>query len=311
MICLLMVPVAMSMILEKFTGKNLIATVFGDPADAEYRQGSYRAKGPFVHAILAGTIGAACLPMAIYLWRKERKIALAGLASAGGVVFASGSSGPVMTALTIIAAIAFWTQRKYLGAVIWSGLILIFGLSLAMKDPVWYLMARIDITGGSTGYYRAALIQSCIDHFSEWWFAGTDYTRHWMASGIPANQNHADIVNYFIAMAVMGGMLLLLLFVWVLIVSFAYVGKALRRTRHAPLQDQFLIWILGATLFGHVTTFLSISYYAQATVFLYFLLGSIGSLETMWPTCSAVSSRVRRRPILARQLVPHLPYPLG
>jgi hypothetical protein len=110
---------------------------------------------------------------------------------------------------------------------------------------------------------------------------------------------------------VMGGMPLLLLFVWVLIVSFTYIGKALRRTRHAAQRDQFLVWVLGATLFGHVTTFFSISYYAQATLFLYFLLASIGSVETMWRVHSVVSSSVRRRPMLASQLSPHLTNPIS
>ena len=53
-----------------------------------------------------------------------------------------------------------------------------------MEDPIYFLMARIDISGGSQGYFRAQLIRSLIDHLSEWWLAGKDYTRHWMASGI-------------------------------------------------------------------------------------------------------------------------------
>lgn len=300
-ICVLMVPVAMGMIVEKFTGKNCFASAFGDAWDAEFRQGSYRARGPFVHAILAGTIGAACLPMAIYLWRKERTIALAGIVATGGIVFASGSSGPIMTMLTILAGIVLWKQRRYMRAVYWLTLLLIFALSLAMNDPVYYLLARIDITGGSTGYHRAALIQAAIDHFSEWWFAGTDHTRHWMASGIPANENHTDITNHYLAMGVLGGMPLLLLFVWVLVAAITAVSKALRR---APRHEQFMIWILGSTLFGHATTFLSISYYAQAIFFLYFLLGSIGSIDAMWTTSRIGSPGVRRRSTQARQVVP-------
>ena len=66
-------------------------------------------------------------------------------------------------------------------------------------------------------YHRAALIESAIKHLDEWWLAGTDYTRHWMPSGIPANENHTDLTNHYIAMGVMGGLLLLLLFIWLLL----------------------------------------------------------------------------------------------
>ncbi len=64
-------------------------------------------------------------------------------------------------------------------------------------------MARIDIIGGSQGYYRAQLIRSSLEHLSEWWATGTDYTRHWMSSGIYANNRHTDITNHFLAMGVM------------------------------------------------------------------------------------------------------------
>ena len=128
---------------------NLFALSFGDFARPEFRNGSFRARGPFVHPILAGTIAASCLPMALCLWRDNRKLALAGLAAAAAIVFSSGSSGPVMTTLAILLAVALWTQRQYLRAIRWFTLILILALALAMKAPVYYLIARIDITGGS------------------------------------------------------------------------------------------------------------------------------------------------------------------
>jgi hypothetical protein len=158
---------------------------------------------------------------------------------------------------------------------------LIVVLNQIMTDPVYYLLARIDITGGSTGWHRAALIQSAIAHLQEWWLAGTDVTRHWMPTGIYANETQTDITNHYIAMGVMGGLLLMAAFIWVLVEAFICVGKALRLNTHAPRSQQFMIWVLGCILLGHAVTFFSISYFGQEVVFLYLLFGSIGSLHVV------------------------------
>jgi hypothetical protein len=280
MVCVLIVPVAAAMLFEKLNGTNIFDQLGGSPWSAEFRNGHYRARGPFTHAILAGTIGAACLPMALYLWQKQRKIACAGLAAAGTIIFASGSSGPILSAMSVLAAMSLWVIRGQVKAIRWLGIFVLFLLNFIMNDPVYFLVARIDITGGSTGFYRAQLIKSTIEHFNEWWFAGTDYTRHWMLSGIPANPNSCDITNHYIAMGVMGGLPLMLLFMWVFYAAFAGVGRLLRLNESEPVERPFLMWTLGATLFGHATTFFSISYFDQAIIFLYLSLANIGSLLT-------------------------------
>jgi hypothetical protein len=290
-ICVLLAPIAMGMIAEKLTGRNYFALSFGDMAPPEFRNGGYRARGPFYHAILAGTVGAASLPMALCLWRENRRLALVGLGAASGIVYASGSSGPIMTALTVIFAVALWTQRQYLRAIRWSALVLILALAVAMNAPVYYLIARIDITGGSTGYHRAALIESAVIHLDEWWLAGTDYTRHWMPAGIPGNAAHTDLTNQYLVMGVMGGLPLMLLYIWILFEAFSVVGREVRSSlASGSASDGFLIWTLGAILFGHVTTFLSISYFGQSFVILYLLLAVIGSLQAMWPVYDASST---------------------
>jgi hypothetical protein len=155
---------------------------------------------------------------------------------------------------------------------------LVVVLNFIMKDPVYYLLARIDITGGSTGWHRAALIESAIKHSGDWWLGGTDYTRDWMPTGVTWSGNHTDITNHYIQMGVTGGMPLMLLFIGVLLVGFSTVGKALRLSRKAPVEHRFLLWTLGSILFGHVTTFFSVTYFDQSVVFLYFLLATISSL---------------------------------
>ena len=290
-LCALVVPIAIGMIAENFTRRNYFALAFGDIAGPEFRDGSVRARGPFHHAILAGTIGAAFLPIALYLWRENRRLAFAGLGGAIGIVYASGSSGPIMTTLFMLFGVALWTQRQYFRAVRWLIVVGILALAVVMNAPVYYLIARIDITGGSSGYHRAALIESAMNHLDEWWLAGTDRTRHWMPAGIAANPAHTDLTNQYLVMGVMGGLLLLFFYAWVLFEAFSVVGRELRSSvDRGSMNDAFLIWTLGATLFGHTMTFLSISYFGQAFVVLYLLLAVIGSLHAMGPTCDPSSA---------------------
>jgi hypothetical protein len=280
-VIVLLVPLMAEMLWEKQTGRNLFGSLVGGIDEySEIRNGKVRAQGPFAHSILAGTVGAVCLPLALLYWRESRKMALAGLAGSSAIVLSSASSGPLMTLMAVLGALATWTVRDKLRSI--RGVIVfgIVALGLAMNDPVYYLIARIDLTGGSTGYYRAALIDAAIRHLSEWWSVGTDYTRHWLETGA-VNPNHVDLVNHYIAMGVMGGLPLMLLFMGILYVAFTAVGRAL--SPEVSVEQQFLAWTLGSILFGHATTFISVSYYDQTIVFLYLLLAGIGSVQQWQP----------------------------
>jgi hypothetical protein len=211
----------------------------------------------------------------LYIWRINRWISLLGAAAASVVVFASGASGPVMMVLATLFALALWKAQKWVRVFVWLGLAAIGVLQIVMNDPVYFLMARIDITGGSTGWYRAALIQSAIYHLDEWWFAGTDYTRHWMPTGVYANQANTDITNHILQMGVWGGFPLVILLIATLVAAFSIISTALRLNKNAPREQKFLIWTLGAILFGHVANFFSISYYDQSIVYYYLLLAGI------------------------------------
>jgi len=288
MVGILLVPLAVLMVVEKLRGQNPFGYIgFGQPIP-ELRKGYFRAQGAFGHSILAGNVGAVCLPMGIALWNQRYKLAPLLTAAAFAIVLASGSSGPVMTAFTVLLGLAFWKIKGHLRVVRWLGLAALFGLNCIMNDPVYFLIARIDIAGGSTGYFRSQLIRSTIEHFTEWWLAGTDYTRHWMATGIPANADHTDMTNYYIQMGVWGGVALVLLFVAMLWAGFSRVGKVLRFNSNLSHEQQFLVWTLGCILFGHATTFVSISYFDQTIVYLCLAVACIGSIGVLEQVESAV-----------------------
>lgn len=288
-------PLALLMLYEKYAQHNPFA-IMGGSGLANIREGHVRAYGPFAHSILAGTVGAACFPMALYVWRQNRFVALLGLAATLGIVYASTSSGPIMMVGFALAALWLWNVRSRLRLVRWGSVAMICGLQIVMQDPVYFLMARVDITGGSQGWYRAQLIRSSLQHINEWWLAGTDYTRHWMPSGIPANANNTDITNHLLAMGVLGGLPLLILFVAVLASAFRAVGRAVRA--HEGQRDtQFLSWTLGAILFAHVMNFWAISLFDQSVVFLYLIFAAIAAAL---PPQSAPAIARERRPMVGR-----------
>lgn len=273
----LLLPLALFLLFEKMTGWNLYAAVGAEIQQAWVRQGRVRASGPFGISILAGTVGGVCCPLMLLL-RQRPRLALAGAAACVLIVFSSASSGPYMSLMAGLAGVALWRWRRYMGQIRMCVILGIIALALVMKAPVWYLVARIDIAGGSTSWHRAELINQAVGHLGEWWLVGTDYTRHWMPYGIQWSKDHVDITNHYVHIGVRGGLLLVLIFVGILFKSFQLLGRSMRSMRATRATDEFVLWCVGAALFSHCIGFLGVPYFDQSYVFLFFLIGSIPAL---------------------------------
>jgi hypothetical protein len=271
-------PLAMEMLFEKLTVHNYFS-VLGGGETPIIREGKVRANGPFGHPILAGTAGAVCLPMMIGLWRLNRTTSVIGILGCFAIIFSSASSGPILSAVAGLFALYMWRYRHLVS--LFQRLIIpgYIALDLYMKDPAYYIIARIDLAGGSTSWYRCRLIESAIEHISEWWLVGTDYTRHWMWVVVSWSSDHTDITSHYIQMGVLGGLPLLVLFIIVLAMGFKGVTKALEYEYENP-KFRFLLWAFGASLFAHTATFVSVSYFDQSFVFLYLTLAVISSAGT-------------------------------
>jgi hypothetical protein len=228
------------------------------------------------------------------LWKQNRKAAVAGLAACLSMAFASASSGPVLSALAGIGALLMWPYRQRMKIVRWVGVLGYIALDLVMKAPAYYLIARIDVASGSTGWHRARLIEASIEHISEWWVGGTDYTLHWMPTGVSWNPDHTDITNHYLHLGVIGGLPLTLLFIAILAKGFSFVGQTLRQSDDLPVESRFFLWAIGASLFAQAATCISVAYFDQSFIFLYLILAAIGSLA---PIPSAAEVRKGRRPL--------------
>jgi hypothetical protein len=275
---ILLIPVAAEMVYETIAFHNLFSIFGGVPEIPQVREGRIRSFGPFTHPILAGTVGAACLPLMVGLWNKNFKMALAGIAACLVMIVASGSSGPVMSLIAAIGALFMWRYRMHMRLFRWLTVFAYILLDVIMIAPAYYVIWRFDVAGGSTGYHRAALIESAFKHLDEWWLAGTDFTRHWMPTGVSWSPDHTDITNHYLALGVLGGLPLMLIFIAVLAKGFSFVGQKVKDAVNEPFGDRFMMWAVGAALFAHTVTCISVSYFDQSFLFLYLTLAMTGAL---------------------------------
>jgi hypothetical protein len=271
-LAILIVPLAIAMLAEKLTGRNVFAVFGGVMEFTRIRDGSLRCQGPFAHPILAGSFGATLLPLFVGLWFQGKKNHLiAGLAviSAVSITVTSASSGPFLAAIAGMVGLLAWQRRQWLRTIRWGTLLGLIALQLKMKAPVWFLIARADVFGGSTGWHRAALIDAAVRHFGDWWLVGVKDTGYW------SGDTHllADVTNEYVWQGVQGGLLTLLLFVLMIVFCFRGVGRTTRLMRGRwPHPDLLCTWSLGAAMFAHVFNYLSITYFDQNFVNWYLLL---------------------------------------
>jgi hypothetical protein len=274
----LIVPLAIFMLLEKSTGRNLFAVFGGVSEITAVRDGVLRCQGPFSHPILAGTFGATVLPPFACLWLEGRVgkfMAIGGVISSLVITITSGSSGPVLALVAAVLALALWRVRTYMYLLRRGLVICLSFLQIVMKAPVWFLLARVDVFSGSTGFHRAMLIDSAFHNLGDWWFVGTRSTASWADQ----DQGLFDVTNQYLQVGAEGGIFSMLLFIWIIVCAFKFVGLTWRTMAEIgePVANQIFVWGLGAALFAHVVSYISVSYFDQNFVNWYLLLAMIAT----------------------------------
>ena len=272
------IPLAGFMITENLTGHNLFAVFGGVPESTSIRLDTLRVQGPFSHPILAGTFGATLLPLFVGLWKLEkgnRKVSMLAIVSCVAITLTSASSGPLLAFFCGLLAMAAWPLRNHFNKLRWGLLIALVGLELVMKSHIWFLMARVNVFSGSTGFHRAYLIDRAIANLDDWWLIGTKSTAAWADQ----DAHLFDVTNQYIAYGADGGLITMLLFILVIVHCFRAVGLTVRGLEPESPNLQICIWALGAALFCHTVTFLSVSYFDQNFVNWYLLLAMISTVS--------------------------------
>lgn len=275
---LISIPVTLAFLLEKSTGVNSFSVFGGVPPITKIREGRLRCQGAFAHPILAGCFWATLVPLIAVRWKQpgsSRLITLAGIVNCVTIVVLSSSSTPVFALGLAVLALAGYRVRHRMRQLRWSLLFTLIGLHIVMKAPVWHLISRVDIVGGSTGFHRYHLIDRAIANFREWALFGTKSTAHW---GYGLN----DVTNQYVLEGVRGGVVTLILFIVTITLAFQLSGRLWRVMASGPAGPRsprvLSAWAIGAALFVQVVVFIAVSYFGQIILIWHLNLALIASL---------------------------------
>ena len=260
---------------EWATGKNPFM-VLGRVTTA-VREGNYRCQAAFPHSIMLGLFWATLIPLFYGFVRQYglRTLFCIAIGASVFIIAATMSSTPLVALIVVIIVILCYKWRQFTGYVAGGLLVLLVALHLAMQAPVWHLISRISLIGGSTGWHRFNLIDKAILHFGEWALLGCQSTAHW-------GWGLTDLTNQYVLEGVRGGLVTLVLF---LVMIFC----GLKILLHYSLcldepKKRLLAWSLFAMMIGHCISFLGVSYFGQIDLLWYLTLAMIGFVaETKLP----------------------------
>jgi hypothetical protein len=282
------------MLVEQLTAHNPYGYVWAGASEGARtvmeRDGHLRAMGCFAHPLLAGTFGGISLPLFFALWhkvKKHRRLAVMGMMASTVIVLAANSSTPMLAYVGGLFALSLWPFRKKLRLFRWGLVITLVTLHLVMKAPVWALIARIDLTGSSSGYHRYQLVDQFIRRFGDWWLLGTKGNASW-------GWDMWDLANQYVAVGETTGLLPFIFFMAIIVYGFKYLGRA-RRQVSGDRREEHFVWAVGAALFANVVAFFGISYFDQTMVAWYLLLAIIGGVAA-----SAASVRTKTEKLAVR-----------
>jgi len=249
------------------------------------RNGHIRS-GATLGCLYAGAFSGVLIPLFIWLWKEPKcRIAAAfGLFGATAMVFTSFSSTSQLALLGSVVGLGLWPLRKKMRLIRWAIITVLVGLDMVMKAPVWALIARVDLTGSSSGYQRYQLVDMTIRHFNMWWLIGTPDYVNW-------GWDSWDLCNQFAAVALTGGLLTLIFYIGIFQRGFAAVGNARKRVEGDKRQEWFL-WCFGAALFATVVAHFGINYMAQLIMGLFPLIACISVLTSEMKQSTAPVAQV-------------------
>jgi hypothetical protein len=276
--------IAVGMLAEHFSGVNPFS-ILGASSGLDVLGDRIRSRGPFAHPIIAGSCAAGLFPLFAGLWwqGRARYFAALGAISVAVMTVTSTSSTAAVSFGAGLAALLLWPLRKHLKLFRQAAVIILIILHFSMKAPVWALIARVDLMGGSSSYHRFELVNQTILHFWDWCLLGQKTTYQW-------GFNLWDTANTYVETAVTGGLSTLVLFFAIIAFCFQRLGIARKATPNSAHAKS--LWALGAALFANAIGFIGITYYDQAAVCWYSLIALISGAVTL--AIPAVVTRQKR-----------------
>jgi hypothetical protein len=268
-LAVLSVILAAGMVIEQLKLTNYFALLAGVAKSPEIREGKTRSQGVFQHSIPAGTVAATWIPLFILLWRngKAKLLGGLGLLCATIMTVTSQSSTPLLAYAAGFLGIGFWFLKEKMRIVRWAIVLSLAGLAMVMKAPVWFIIAHIDLTGGSSGYHRAELVDQFIRHFWDWWLIGVKDTSQW-------GYDLWDVQNQYVAIGETGGVIAFCFFIALVTRCYVRLGNA-RKKIAGDKNQEWLIWFLACALFSNTLAFIGVNYFDQSRMSWFLIIAAI------------------------------------
>jgi O-antigen ligase len=161
---------------------------------------------------------------------------------------------------------------------------------------------------GSSGYHRALLVDQFVRHFWDWWLVGTHDNGNW-------GWDMWDIANQYVNEGERGGLVALVCFFALIVLSFRNLAKA-RTASAGDRNKQWFLWLLGASLFANCVAFFGVDYFDQTRFAWYTLLvmmvaATAPLLQVPVTSDSQLTATMANAPVWAKpRLGPERPAPL-
>jgi O-antigen ligase len=274
------IPYAITAVYQSVTGNNPFGFMESYNAFSlnhaaytpQLRTGFYRANLTFGVSIMLGLYYAVIFGwsagLASYVG-KNQPLFYAGMATLILGLAASMSSGPLTALVVLIPVLVLFRYRKYWKvfiAFVIGGIVII---EIASNTRWYEAMSRLTFSE-ETAYYRIMLIRKAL---------GGGMAGHWLAGfGLfdPGwgpdifGKAHTDLVNQYLEILVMYGLLGFLPFVAVLFACFKVLRESFLKA--GSEADRWLIWSLMSTLVAMMAAFMSVSLFAQTRTVFFMLL---------------------------------------
>lgn len=256
---------------EWTTGQNPFS-ILGRVGTVVRYTGLVRCQASFPHSILLGLFWATVLPLFVGLAMtgKKRIFYMAAASASILIVFSTASSTSLLSFVLIVSLLPLFRFRRYGRQIVYVLCGSTVVLHLVMKAPVWHLISRVSLFGGSTGWHRFNLIDKAIKHFDEWALLGVQSTAHW-------GWGLKDVTNQYIAEGVTGGVVTLALFVYLLVMAVRISGSY--SLQPVLKQKQLLAWCVCVSILGHCVAFVGVTYFGQIKMLWYMMMAIVAFLK--------------------------------
>ena len=235
------------------------------------REERLRCQAAFPHSIMLGVFCSTQVPLFVGMAKIQRNKTLyyAAILASIFIVSATASSTPILVLAAGLLIISGFKWRHFTGVVLIIFGVAVLGLQTIMNAPVWHLLARINVVGGSTGWHRYNLINQSMVHINEWIFLGCRSTGHW-GFGLE------DITNQFLLEGLRGGLITMLIFI-----AMIFIGMKSILNFSLTVDDydkRFFSWCCFVVMLAHCIAFFGVSYFGQMTMLWYMMLAVVGLL---------------------------------